>query len=207
MRVCSSTSFSFIILTGVTCRSESDVSRMCASAWCDQCSQSCVMCEEVNPTPQKNSSPTPHFSSMAQVARGVGGVDVGAPQRRLIALSMSLGCRAPVHLYSVILRTMTSASQDVGLWRERVAQEQAAALRASPLDPRHLRTTRECRLRMEIELALRADPRLRRPSQQSPRKGPPQLAPRSSHRTKPDAPSPRVSSTPRNLGVQVCDSS
>jgi hypothetical protein len=53
---------------------------MCASAWCDQCSQSCVMCEEVNPTPQKNSSPTPHFSSMAQVARGVGGVDVGAPQ-------------------------------------------------------------------------------------------------------------------------------
>jgi hypothetical protein len=128
-------------------------------------------------------------------------------RHRLIALSMSLGCRAPVHLYSVILRTMTSASQDVGLWRERVAQEQAAALRASPLDPRHLRTTRECRLRMEIELALRADPRLRRPSQQSPRKGPPQLAPRSSHRTKPDAPSPRVSSTPRNLGVQVCDSS
>ena len=98
--------------------------------------------------------------------------------------------------------SMSSATEAVGLWRERVAQEQAAALRASPLDPRQLRMTREARIRTEIELALRADPRLRL----TPRQGK-STTPRSSHRVKAEAKqSPRnnnPSSTPRNLGVQV----
>ena len=43
-----------------------------------------------------------------------------------------------------------------GLWKQRVVQEQSAALRASPILPQTARNTRDARLRLEIELALRA---------------------------------------------------
>ena len=46
------------------------------------------------------------------------------------------------------------------LWRERVSAEQAATLRAHPMDPASTRHTRDCRLRQELDLILRSDPRL-----------------------------------------------
>ena len=81
---------------------------------------------------------------------------------------------------------------DVTFWKQRVVQEQSAAMRASPINPQSqtARNTRDARLRLEIELALRAAAMRRGPPKESkdsttssPRKKPSSDLPPLSHRS------------------------
>ena len=60
-------------------------------------------------------------------------------------------------------RGLKAGSMEVAstrIWEKRLTSEATANLRASPLDPLRTRHTRDARLRTELELILRSDPRL-----------------------------------------------